>query len=50
MHNAPTPRAAGAVTVDRIETLLIDIPTIRPHRMSVATMHSQVLMLVLPQG
>lgn len=46
MQNTPTPQATGAVTVDRIETLLIDIPTIRPHRMSVATMNSQVLMLV----
>lgn len=39
-------RTAGAVVVDRVETLLIDIPTIRPHKMSVATMHSQTLMLV----
>ncbi len=39
-------RTTGAVVVDRVETLLIDIPTIRPHKMSVATMHSQTLMLV----
>lgn len=34
------------VRVERVETLLLDIPTIRPHRMSVATMHAQTLMLV----
>lgn len=34
------------VRVEHIETLLLDIPTIRPHRMSVATMHAQTLMLV----
>lgn len=29
-----------------IETLLVKIPTIRPHRMAVATMHTQTLVLV----
>ena len=29
-----------------IETLLVQIPTIRPHRMAVATMHTQTLVLV----
>lgn len=29
-----------------IETLLVKIPTIRPHKMAVATMHAQTLVLV----
>lgn len=33
-------------TIESIDTLLVDLPTIRPHRLSVATMHGQTLMLV----
>ncbi|MDR5759376.1 muconate/chloromuconate family cycloisomerase [Caballeronia sp. LZ035] len=33
-------------TIERIETRLVDLPTIRPHKLSVATMHGQTLMLV----
>ncbi len=36
----------SAATIERIETSLIDLPTIRPHKLSVATMHGQTLMLV----
>lgn len=36
----------SAVTIERIETSLIDLPTIRPHKLSVATMYGQTLMLV----
>ncbi|MFT3801055.1 MAG: muconate/chloromuconate family cycloisomerase [Burkholderiaceae bacterium] len=44
--NAPlAPRPARA-TIERIETLLLDLPTIRPHQLSMATMHGQTLMLV----
>ncbi|MGA9521648.1 MAG: muconate/chloromuconate family cycloisomerase, partial [Myxococcaceae bacterium] len=32
--------------IERVETLLLDIPTIRPHHLSVATMRGQTLMLV----
>jgi muconate cycloisomerase len=32
--------------VERIETVLVDLPTIRPHKLSVATMDGQTLMLV----
>lgn len=32
--------------MDQIETLLVDLPTIRPHKLSVATMNGQTLMLV----
>ncbi|MFS8037825.1 muconate/chloromuconate family cycloisomerase [Xanthobacter sp. AM11] len=35
-----------ALSVERIETLLVDLPTIRPHRLSVATLEGQTLMLV----
>lgn len=38
--------AADRVTVDRVETLLLDLPTIRPHQLSMATMNGQALMLV----
>ncbi len=40
---APIPHAPR---VERIETLLVDLPTIRPHKLSVATMDGQTLMLV----
>src|SRR5690606_11030992 len=32
--------------VERVETCLIDLPTIRPHRLSVTVMNGQTLMLV----
>jgi muconate cycloisomerase len=32
--------------IERIETRLVDLPTIRPHKLSVATMYGQTLMLV----
>lgn len=35
-----------AVLIERIETMLVDLPTIRPHKLSVATMDGQTLMLV----
>ena len=34
------------VTVQRLETMLLDLPTIRPHQLSMATMEGQTLMLV----
>lgn len=37
---------ASAPVIERVETLLLDLPTIRPHRLSVATMNGQTLMLV----
>lgn len=36
----------SSVRVERVETCLVDLPTIRPHRLSVATMQGQTLMLV----
>lgn len=32
--------------IQAIETILVDVPTIRPHKLSVATMHTQTLVLV----
>jgi muconate cycloisomerase len=40
------PTAALAPVVERVETMLVDLPTIRPHKLSVATMTGQTLMLV----
>lgn len=49
MNTISAPLAAAfriASTVERVETLLVDLPTIRPHKLSVATMTGQTLMLV----
>lgn len=35
--------------IQTVETLLVDVPTIRPHRLSVATMNHQTLVLVRVQ-
>lgn len=40
------PVTSSAPVVERVETVLVDLPTIRPHRLSVATMTGQTLMLV----
>ena len=37
-------------TIDRIETFLLDLPTIRPHRLSMTTMHGQTLLIVRLHG
>lgn len=38
--------ASGAVRIDTVETMLVDLPTIRPHKLSMATMSGQTLMIV----
>lgn len=45
---SPTPPVShrSGIVVEQVETLLIDLPTIRPHKLSVATMDGQTLMLV----
>lgn len=43
IHYAPL--AAGP-TVTKIDTILVDLPTIRPHKLSMATMDGQTLMIV----
>lgn len=35
-----------SIKIEKIEVILLDVPTIRPHRLSVATMHQQTLVLV----
>lgn len=35
-----------AARIDEVETFLVDVPTIRPHRLSMHTMNSQCLVLV----
>lgn len=37
---------AASAIVERVETFLLDLPTIRPHQLSMATMNGQTLMLV----
>jgi muconate cycloisomerase len=34
------------VTIDRVETVIIDVPTTRPHMLAMATMHVQTIVLV----
>ncbi len=36
----------GSIVIERVETLLLDLPTIRPHQLSMTVMQSQTLMLV----
>lgn len=42
----PDPTDAGAPRVESVETTLVDLPTIRPHRLSMTTMRRQTLVLV----
>jgi muconate cycloisomerase len=42
----PASPISSPATVERVETCLVDLPTIRPHKLSVATMYGQTLMLV----
>ncbi len=44
-----SPALRSEPQIQAIETLLVDVPTIRPHRLSVATMHHQTLVLVRVQ-
>lgn len=47
MHTASPPaHSQPAAHVVRVETRIVDLPTIRPHKLSVATMDGQTLMLV----
>lgn len=42
----PAAGAAAAVIIEKVETMLVDLPTIRPHKLSMAVMSGQTLMLV----
>src|SRR5690625_5248006 len=46
MNPSAAPVTAPAAAIERVEALLLDLPTIRPHRLSVATMNGQTVMLV----
>lgn len=46
MIPSTTTRKTSATTIDVVESLLIDVPTIRPHRLSVATMNTQTVVLI----
>lgn len=43
------PSMSSTPHIQAVETLLVDVPTIRPHRLSVATMNHQTLVLVRVQ-
>jgi muconate cycloisomerase len=38
--------AASTVRIEQVETFLVDLPTIRPHQLSMTTMKGQTLMIV----
>jgi muconate cycloisomerase len=46
MNLTHEPSTLTAPRIERLETCLVDLPTIRPHKLSVATMYGQTLMLV----
>ena len=46
MERKLNPFGTAAPSIVRVETFLLDLPTIRPHRLSVATMSGQTLMIV----
>lgn len=45
-NKASTNITPDRARIERIETMLLDLPTIRPHQLSMATMNGQTLMLV----
>ncbi|MBQ0937844.1 muconate/chloromuconate family cycloisomerase [Ideonella paludis] len=45
-HTAYQPQISCPVRIERVETMLVDLPTIRPHKLSMAVMNGQTLMLV----
>lgn len=45
-NTQPLRSSVASAVIERIETFLVDLPTIRPHQLSMATMHGQTLMLV----
>ena len=45
-YSPPAAVAAAPVLIEKVETMLVDLPTIRPHKLSMAVMSGQTLMLV----
>lgn len=35
-----------AITIERFDTQIIDLPTIRPHKLAMHTMHGQILVIL----
>ncbi|RZA19576.1 MAG: muconate cycloisomerase [Lysobacteraceae bacterium] len=46
MSHASDPARSPSPIIERVETVLVDLPTIRPHKLSVATMDGQTLLLL----
>ena len=46
MRHTAIPSSKSSTVIERVETLLLDLPTIRPHQLSMTIMKSQTLMLV----
>ncbi len=46
MKSVPQAEFSERVVIERVETLLLDLPTIRPHQLSMASLQGQTLMLV----
>ncbi|KPY46363.1 Muconate cycloisomerase [Pseudomonas syringae pv. rhaphiolepidis] len=36
----------SAITIERFETLIVDLPTIRPHKLAMHTLHGQTLVIL----
>ncbi|XOT98275.1 muconate cycloisomerase, partial [Alcaligenes pakistanensis] len=45
-HTQSSQLLAAPALIERVETLLLDLPTIRPHQLAMTTMQGQTLMLV----
>ena len=45
-HTQRLELSVAPAAIERVETFLVDLPTIRPHQLSMATMNGQTLMLV----
>jgi len=45
-HTQHFQSSAASAVIERVETFLVDLPTIRPHQLSMATMNGQTLMLL----
>ena len=46
MKPTTLPTTPARAVIEQVETLVLDLPTIRPHQLSMATMQGQTLMLV----
>ncbi len=49
-ESTPKRLAIGMLKIDRIDTFIVDLPTIRPHVLAMSTMHRQSLVIVRIHG